>query len=109
MINKLIKETLSSLGVQVSFQKYSGKENTYITFFEYLQQGESYADNKETCTGHYVQVDVWSKEDYTDLVNSILVTMTQAGFRRTTQTEIYEDDTQAYHKVLRFFYEEEVS
>lgn len=109
MINKLINDTLSSLGVPVSFQKYSGSEITYITFFEYLRQGESYADNKEICTGHYVQIDVWSKDDYTELVKSIFSIMTQAGFRRTTQTEIYEDDTQTYHMVLRFFYEEEVS
>lgn len=107
MINKLIKDTLSSLGVPVSFQKHSGSESAYITFFEYLQQGESYADNKEICIGHYLQVDVWSKDDYTELVRRVLLAMIQAGFRRTTQTEIYEDDTQTYHKVLRFFCEEE--
>lgn len=108
MINKLVMETLSSVGVPVSFQKYSGNETTYITFFEYLQQIESFADNNETCRGHYVQVDVWSKEDYTTFVGNVLNAMIQAGFRKTTQTEMYEDETQIYHKVLRFYYEEEV-
>lgn len=106
MINKLVIDTLSPLKIPVSFQKYNGTASTYITFFEYLQQSESYADNLETCKGHYIQVDLWSKEDYTNLVERILNTMKQVGFRRTTETEIYENDTQTYHKVLRFFYEE---
>jgi hypothetical protein len=109
VINKLIMETLSSVGIPVSFQKYSGNATTYITFLEYLQQSESFADNEETCRGHYVQVDLWSKEDYSLLIGKIISPMLQAGFRKTTQAEIYENDTQTYHKVLRFFYEEEVS
>jgi len=108
VINKLIVDTLSPLKIPVSFQKYTGGETTYITFFEYLQQNESFADNAETCIGHYLQVDVWSKEDYLALVNSIQNAMTMAGFRKTTQTEMYENDTQTYHKALRFFYLEEV-
>jgi hypothetical protein len=108
VISKLVMDTLSPLGVPISFQKHSGDELKYTTFFEYLQQGENFADNRETCTGHYVQVDVWSKGDYSDLINNILNAMILAGFRRTNQTEMYEDDTQTYHKVLRFFYEEEV-
>lgn len=106
MINKLIMDTLSPLKIPVSFQKYTGSESPYITFFEYLQQSESFADNMETCIGHYIQVDVWCKEDYTAIVDSILNIMTKAAFRKTTQTEMYENDTQTYHKVLRFFYEE---
>ena len=109
MINTLVMDTLSPLKIPVSFQKYTGNETAYITFFEYLQQSESFADNMETCIGHYIQVDVWSKEDYTILVDSIVNEMTKAGFRKTTQTEMYENETQTYHKVLRFFYEEEVS
>lgn len=98
MINKLTMDSLSLLKIPVSFQKYTGNETAYITFFEYLQQSESFADNRETCIGHYIQVDVWSKEDYTFLVDSIVNEMTKAGFRKTTQTEMYENETQTYHK-----------
>ena len=108
MINKLIVDTLCPLRVPVSFQKYTGSETGYITFFEYMQQSESFADNMETCIGHYIQVDVWSKEDYTFIVDSIVNEMTKSGFRKTTQTEMYENETQTYHKALRFFYLEEV-
>jgi hypothetical protein len=51
---------------------------------------------------------LWCKGDYTTIAKDILDKMKNAGFRRTTETEIYEEETQTYHKVLRFFYEEEV-
>ena len=104
MINKLVVETLKPLKVPVSFQKYKGKENTYITFFNYLEQGEQYADNEEKETGYYIQVDVWSKNDYTELVENITGAMKAAGFRRTSAADLFEEDTKIYHKVIRFFY-----
>jgi hypothetical protein len=108
VINKLIIDTLENIGVPVSFQRYLGTETTYITFFEYLQQGESYADNAEKNTGHYVQVDVWSKTDYIALRDSALAALKAARFSRVYETEFYEDDTKIFHKILRLFYLEEV-
>lgn len=100
-MNKLIIDTLKSLGVPVSFQVYSGTATTYITFFNYSENVESYADNKETSISNYIQVNVFSKGDYTDLVNSVLEALKQAEFRRTYVTEMYESDTKFYHKVIR--------
>ncbi len=65
MINKLVIDTLKPLGIPVGFQKYSGADTTYITFHEYLQTGEEFEEDEEAFTGHYVQVDIWSKADYT--------------------------------------------
>ncbi|HEY5576208.1 MAG TPA: hypothetical protein VIK34_05765 [Clostridiaceae bacterium] len=108
MISKLILDTLNNIGVPVSFMKYSGTATTYITFFEYMQQGESYADNTEKNTGHYIQVDIWSKTDYTTLRNSTLAALKAVGFSKTYETEMFESDTLIYHKILRLFYLEEV-
>lgn len=104
MINSLVLEALESLNVPVSFQKYNGKENTYITFFNYLEQGEQYADNEEKTTGYYIQVDVWSKNDYTILVENLKKAMEAAGFIRTSAADLFESDIKIYHKALRFFY-----
>lgn len=108
MINDLIKDTLKPLGIPIQFQWYCGKATTYITFSEYLGQGEGYADDEETETGHYIQIDVWSKSDYTEIVKQAKDLLKQAGFRRTYENEFYEDDTKIYHKVLRVFYLEEI-
>ena len=105
-IKDLIKNTLQPLNVPVKFQVYSGKEKTYITFFEYIGQSEAYADDEETETGHYIQVDIWSNDDYTAIVQQTKLLLKQAGFRRTYETELTENNngTQIFHKVLRVFY-----
>lgn len=104
MINKLVIEALKSLNVPVSFQKYNGKESTYITFFNYLEQGEQYADNEEKSTGYYIQIDIWSKSDYTELIENVKNAMETAGFIRTSAADLFESDTKIYHKAIRFFY-----
>lgn len=108
MINKVILDTLRNIGVPVSFQTYSGTATTYITFFEYLQLAENYADNVDRTAGHYIQVDIWSKGDYTTLRNITLAALKAVGFSKTHETEVFENDTLIYHKVLRLFYLEEV-
>ncbi len=104
MINKLVLESLSSIGVPVAFQKYTGTALTYITFHEYLQNGEDFSEDQESQTGHYVQVDVWSKTDYTALVTTIKSMLLSAGFHRLNEADFYEQDTDLYHKGIKFFY-----
>lgn len=107
LINKRIIDALKPLGVPVGFQKYSGKEGTYITFHEYLASGEEFEEDQETFTGHYIQVDLWSKEDYGILVKNIKIRLLEAGFKRIDEADFYETDTGLYHKGMRFFYLEE--
>lgn len=104
MINKQIIDTLKPLGVPVGFQKYSGTESTYITFHEYLQSGEEFEEDDEAFTGHYVQVDIWSKADYTTLAGNIKVLLKAADFKRLDEADLYEPDTGIYHKGLKFYY-----
>lgn len=101
-LNSLIISTLESLGVPVSFQTYNGKASTYITFFEYNQRSALDADDTETQTKYSVQIDVWSKNDYTTLVKQVKESLTNQGFRRTSEAELFESDTKIYHKVIRF-------
>lgn len=107
LINKLIIDVLKPLGVPIAFQKYSGKSSTYVTFHEYLASGEAFDDDHESYTGHYIQVDVWSKEDYDLIVKNIKTTLLESGFKRLDEADFYETDTGLYHKGLRFFYLEE--
>lgn len=105
-INNLIIDTLEPLNIPVNFQTYEGTEETYITFFTYLEQGESFADDEEKTTGHYIQVDVWSKGNYNKLVKQVKELLKQVGFKRKYEIELYESDTKIYHKCIRFFYTE---
>ncbi|QCX34670.1 hypothetical protein FDN13_13705 [Caloramator sp. E03] len=107
MIRKIIVEALKPLNVPVTFQKYSGKADTYITFHEYFETGEEYEDDEETLTAHYVQIDIWSKNDYEELVKKVKENLTKIGFKRINEVDLYEEDTKIYHKGLKFYYLEE--
>ena len=107
-MNRLVLDTLKSLNIPISFQKYSGASSTYITFFEYDQRGELFADDNEIDTGHYIQLDIWSKSDYSSIVSNVKSAMISAGFTRLAEADLYEDDTKIYHKGMRFYYQEEV-
>lgn len=104
-INQDVIKALKDTGVPVSFQTYTGTADSYITFFTYLDKPEQHADDKETITGHYVQIDVWSKGDYTDLVNAVHKRMLAAGFIKQSFYDLYEQDLKIYHKAMRFIKE----
>ena len=104
LTNKLIIDTLKLLGIPVGFQKYSGSDAPFITFHEYIQSGEEFEDDQEMLTGHYIQVDVWSKTDYTELIDNLKSLLSSVGFKRQDEADFYEPDISLYHKGLRFFY-----
>lgn len=104
-INQDVIIALKDIKVPVSFQSYTGAADTYITFFTYLDKPEQHADDEELVTGHYVQVDVWSKGDYTDLVKAVHEKMLAVGFTKQSFYDLYEEDVNIYHKAMRFFKE----
>ncbi len=107
MISKILLDALTPLKIPVSFQRYSGKAKTYITFHEYLVSGEEYEDDEESLTAHYIQVDVWSKDDYTAIVKNVKELLFNVGFKRLNEIDLYEEETKIYHKGLKFYYLEE--
>jgi hypothetical protein len=103
-LNSLIIQTLSPTGVPVDFQRYRGNDTTYITFFEYNDQGALYADDEEKRSRHSIQVKVSSKGNITSLVKQVHNLMISAGFTKNNYYDQYENDTETYHKVMRFYY-----
>lgn len=104
-LNSLIINTLSSLNIPVRFHtllEEDGDPSTFITFFEYNQNGALHADDQEVKTNHFIQVDIWSKGNYNEIVKQTKAKLLAVGFTRTYETEIYETDTETYHKVIRF-------
>lgn len=102
-----ILKPLKSLGVPVSFQTHKGLECTYIVFNEYLNQGEEFSEDDEEITGHYIQINLFSKIDYTNLIKTIKTLMKKAGFKRLAEYDLYDTETRYYNHVFRFFYLEE--
>lgn len=103
-LNSLIIDTLAPTDVPVDFLTYGGANTTYITFFEYNQQGVLFGDDEELNTRHSIQVDIWSKDNYISLVKQVKTLLKGIGFTRNFETEFHEKDTQTYHKVMRFYF-----
>lgn len=106
-INKIIINTLKYLNIPTKYRSYSGKEDTYITFFEINNFDDNYSDDRNETNVHSLQIDLWTKSDPTDLKNKIRKALKEA-FYDVTYTDLYETDTKVYHIAFRcYFYEEE--
>lgn len=86
----------------VHFLHANSPISPYIEYEIFDENGEEWAENKEIATTYYVQVDIFSKDDYTDLENKIKEKMINAGFIRFMCADLYEQDTQLFHKAMRF-------
>jgi hypothetical protein len=79
-----------------------------ITYFFYNEYGQEFGDGEEIGTNYSLQVDIWSKNDFTELTEQVKNKLEESGFYRISANEFYEDDVKVYHKVLRFTYLEGV-
>lgn len=110
-----MKEFLRSVLTDIEILKLTADNDVYflhaknanIPYIEYEivnETGQKWAENKEIATNYMVQVDIFSKGDYTDLEDKIKEKMSNAGFIRDTAADLYEEDTELYHKAMRFTY-----
>lgn len=106
-LNKLIIDTLKPIGIPVALLTYTGTATTYITFFQYNEMGVVFAEDSEQETRHSIQIDVWSKGNYVDVVKQVKKLLKEIGFLRVNVHEFYEDDTKIFHKVLQFYYDDQ--
>lgn len=102
-MNEKIMEALKELNIPVTFQVYKGTAKTYITFFEYNMQNEEYSEDEIEIQGYYYQIDIWSVEDYTELVTRTKELLEANDFKFIDQEDLYEKDTKIFHKGLRYF------
>ncbi|AYV67086.1 hypothetical protein C2I06_09465 [Niallia circulans] len=103
-LNQLILNTLNDVDSPVEYMTYSGTERTYITFFEYDQDVGLEADDEEQNSVHYIQIDVFSPGNFLSIVKNVKWKMKQARFKKNFETEMYENETKLYHKMLRFYF-----
>lgn len=76
----------------------------YIEYEFYDENANAWEEGKEVSTNYYLQVDIFSKDNYTNLENKIKEKMIDAGFERSKGVDLYEKDTQLYHKAMRFIF-----
>ena len=103
---EFIPASLSSLGLPVFFHSCPAGTTPpyeYITFLEYGSSPELETGDNESSTERLIQVNVWSKGNYHQLVQNVREALEQSGFERTFEFDSpYEDGDSHFNKVLRF-------
>lgn len=89
-------------GKTVHFLHATAPAAPYVEYAIYDEEGALYAEGSELATDYYIQVDVFSKGDYSALEDAIKAQMESAGFARSSGADLYESDTFYYHKAMRF-------
>lgn len=109
-MNDLIETIFSgfkvdNIDIPVKFLRYNGKSNTYVTY------SQTYADNSysgdDEMLGYieFYDFDVYSKDNYTKVIEQIKLKLQAYGFRwepSRDSTDMFEDESGFYHKTLCF-------
>ncbi|MGL5459010.1 MAG: hypothetical protein ACRDBY_05295 [Cetobacterium sp.] len=74
----------------------------YIEYQVLTEHGADFSEGKENYTYYLVQIDIFSKGDYTNLEDNIKKYMSEAGYSRDNAADLYEKETKLYHKAMRF-------
>ncbi|MCT1575699.1 hypothetical protein M3E13_15645 [Oceanobacillus kimchii] len=101
-MNDFIESVLEPIGIPIEYQNYTGSEIEYIRFF-YLPQIDFQSDDEEIYNTVYVQVDLFTPWNPHLYVTQIKQRMKQAGFKKNFEHELFEEDTELFHYVLRFY------
>lgn len=109
-MNKLIEKifvefTVDEKVIPVSFLRYDGKEETFITYQQMDIDGALGADDEIIGYVDYYDFDIYSKGNYLNIVKELKKILKENGFvwqPSKTSNDMFEDDTGYYHKTLCF-------
>ena len=91
------------MGVPVAHLRYKGEETTFVTWTITGESPELSADDTPLYSVVAVDVDVFSKGNYLALVTEIKRLMCENDWVWVgDSTEMYEEDTELYHKTISF-------
>lgn len=77
-------------------------EMPYVTFFEITNFDNRYASDRPISSEIHFQVDIWSKGNTGPVAIAVNDSMEGLGFYRRSARDLYERETETFHKVLRY-------
>lgn len=111
-MNELIKTiftgfTVDGKPIPVSYMFYEGHGEPYVTYMNVEMNNSLSGDNELLGYIAYYDFDVYSKGNYTKIIESIKTLLKQNGFvfqPSRCSEDMYETDTGYFHKTLNFAY-----
>ena len=106
LITSIFKNfTVNGKAIPVSFMRYDGHETSYVTWMQYDMANSFSGDDELMGYVEYYDFDVYSKGNYTDIIEEIKKLLKDNAFvfqPSRCSPDMYEDDTGYYHKTLCF-------
>lgn len=86
-------------------RSYTGKALEYFTYDRYDREGAAYAENKETDTAHFFQIDLWQSQgstaDLDSMAESAIRELEKIDFKGFSLNNLFEDETKIGHIAIR--------
>jgi len=109
-MNSLIKDifenfTVDGVTIPVKFLYYHGHGEPYIVWMQEDANNSLSGDDDLIGYADYYDFDIYSKGDYTEIVERVKELLKEHGFVwqvSRTSADMYEPDTGYYHKTLNF-------
>ena len=80
------------------------KTDTYIEYEIIRKEYQDYCGDDNLSEDYLIQVDIFSKWDYTELENTIEEVLKEKEYRFNNSMDFYEEDTKLFHLAMRFYY-----
>lgn len=104
-IRSKILNSLKPLNVSVYYgTNYEATEDIYVVFFIEGITTHSIYDDEEASTKYTIMFHIYSTGDYDNYVKDMKQTLKLNGFRRITEAEDYDSETEYYTKAIKFEY-----
>lgn len=104
-MNELIESILANFIVPVSFLRYDGSAEAFVTYRQTDADNALCGDDTLLNYIDYYDFDIYSKGNYFPIVEGLKTILPDNGFTwipSRSSGDLYEDDTGYYHKTLCF-------
>lgn len=109
-INPLIEAaftnfTVGTKHIPISFLNYTGKSDTYLTYYTWYEKPNNHYDDEYHAEIVYGTIDIFSKGNFKDILKQVKNKLNQNGFTWTDNgSESFEKDMGYYHVPVNFYY-----
>ena len=107
-INSIIEKAFADFKVNgkvipIAFLNYTGNSDVYLTYYTWSLKPENFYDDENHSEIAYGTIDIFSKSNFKDILESVKIKLKENGFTWTDNgPETYEQDTGYYHVPVNF-------
>lgn len=91
--------------VPITFLNYTGKEDTYLTYYTWYEEPDDFYDDEHHIEIAYGTIDIFAKNNFKGVLKRVKKILKENNFTWTDNgPETFEQDTGYYHVPVNFYY-----